>query len=178
MAYGSAVTDSVTGRLMSFRISDTNNQELACNSLRDLALWTHSENALFHSDQGSLYLTDTFRNMVKEYGFIQSMSKRGNCWDNAPQESFFGHFKDETEYRECRNIYELAEEVRNYSEYYNFDRPQWTRNRMTPVQYQVWLENLDEEQFSEYLEKEKTKYGKMKEKAKQKAITRAQTLGV
>ena len=178
MAYGSAVTDSVTGRLMSFRISDTNNQELACNSLIDLAHWPHSDNALLHSDQGSLYLTDTFQNMVKDYGFRQSMSKRGNCWDNAPQESFFGHFKDETEYRECRNIYELAEEVRNYSEYYNFDRPQWTRNRMTPVQYQVWLENLDEEQFSEYLEKEKTKYGKMKEKAKQKAITRAQTLGV
>lgn len=49
---------------------------------------------------------------------------------------------------------------------------------MAPVPYQIWLENLSEEQFSEYLEKEKTKYEKMKERAKQEAIARAETLGV
>jgi hypothetical protein len=106
------------------------------------------------------------------------MSKRGNCWDNAPQESFFGHFKDEVGYRNCRNIVELEDRIWKYAEYYNFDRPQWTRNRMAPIYYQLWLQSLSEEEFSEYLENEKMKYEKMKEKAAVKAIERAKTLGV
>lgn len=178
MAYGSAVIDSVTGRLMSFRISDTNDLKLAECSFVDLSESEHCPNALFHSDQGSLYLTDTFRKLVKDHGFIESMSKRGNCWDNAPQESFFGHFKDEVDYRNCRNIVELEDRIWKYAEYYNFDRPQWTRNRMASIYYQLWLQSLSEEEFSEYLENEKMKYEKMKEKAAVKAIERAKTLGV
>lgn len=178
MAYGSAVIDSVTGRLMSFKISDTNDLKLVERSLVDLGESEHCPKALFHSDQGSLYLTDTFQKQVKEYGFIESMSKRGNCWDNAPQESFFGHFKDDVDYRNCRNIAELEGKVWTYADYYNFERPQWTRNRMAPVYYQLWLQGLSDEQFSDYLEKEKGKYTKMKERAQQRAIQRAKTLGV
>lgn len=178
MAYGSAVIDSVTGRLISFRISDTNDLKLAECSFVDLSESEHCPNALFHSDQGSLYLTDTFQKLVKDHGFIESMSKRGNCWDNAPQESFFGHFKDEVDYRSCRNILELEDKIWKYADYYNFDRPQWTRNRMAPVYYQLWLQSLNDEQFSDYLEKEKVKYEKMKERAQIKAIQRAKTLGV
>ena len=133
---------------------------------------------MLHSDQGSLYLTDTFQKQAEEYGFIESMSKRGNCWDNAPQESFFGHFKDEADCGSCRTIYELEDLAMRYMEYYNFERPQWTRNRMSPVQYEIWLLGLDDEQFSEYLEKEKAKYEKMKERAQIRAIRRAKTLGV
>ena len=178
MAYGSAVIDSVTGRLMSFKISDTNDLKLVERSLVDLGESEHCPQALFHSDQGSLYLTDTFQKQVKEYGFIESMSKRGNCWDNAPQESFFGHFKDDVDYRTCRNIAELEGKVWTYADYYNFERPQWTRNRMAPVYYQLWLQGLSDEQFSDYLEKEKGKYTKMKERAETRAIRRAKTLGV
>ena len=178
MAYGSAVIDSVTGRLMSFQISDTNDLKLVERSLVDLGESEHCPEALFHSDQGSLYLTDTFRKQVKDYGFTESMSKRGNCWDNAPQESFFGHFKDDVDYRNCRNIAELEVKVWKYSDYYNFERPQWTRNRMAPVYYQIWLQGLSDEQFSVYLEKEKLKYTKMTERARQRAIQRAKTLGV
>ena len=178
MAYGSAVIDSVTGRLMSFRISDTNDLTLVKQSLIDLVESNPCPNALFHSDQGSLYLTDTFQKLVKDYGFIESMSKRGNCWDNAPQESFFGHFKDEVDYRNCGNISELNVKVWKYADYYNFERPQWTRNRMAPVYYQVWLQGLNDEQFAEYLEKEKAKYVKMKENARIKAAERAKALGV
>lgn len=178
MAYGSAVIDSVTGRLMSFRISDTNDLKLAERSLIDLGESEHHPNALFHSDQGSLYLSDTFQKQVKDYGFIESMSKRGNCWDNAPQESFFGHFKDDVDYRSCCNIAELDVKVWKYADYYNFERPQWTRNRMAPVYYQIWLQGLNDEQFTDYLEKEKAKYEKMKERARMKAIQRAKTLGV
>jgi uncharacterized protein involved in type VI secretion and phage assembly len=62
--------------------------------------------------------------------------------------------------------------------YYNFDRPQWTRNRMSPVQYQIHLQNMDKEQFDEYLAKENARYEKMQERAKENAIQRAKTLGV
>lgn len=178
MAYGSAVIDSVTGRLMSFKISDTNDLKLVERSLVDLGESEHCPQAIFHSDQGALYLTDTFQKQVKEYGFTESMSKRGNCWDNAPQESFFGHFKDDVDYRNCRNIAELEGKVWKYADYYNFERPQWTRNRMAPVYYQIWLQGLSDEQFSDYLEKEKVKYTKMKERAQIRAIRRAKTLGV
>ena len=57
-------------------------------------------------------------------------------------------------------------------------RPQWTRNRMTPVRYQIYLQNMNDEQFNDYLEKEKVRYAKMQERAKEKAMERAKTLGV
>jgi putative transposase len=48
------------------------------------------------------------------------MSRRGNCWDNAPQESFFGHFKDEASIKACTNLEELRNEIKQYLIYYNF----------------------------------------------------------
>ena len=49
--------------------------------------------AFIHSDQGAHYTSPTFQNLLKKKGLGQSMSRKGNCWDNAPQESFFGHLK-------------------------------------------------------------------------------------
>ncbi|MEH8190639.1 integrase core domain-containing protein, partial [Gallibacterium anatis] len=50
---------------------------------------------LFHSDQGSIYGSESFIRCVKQHGLIQSMSRRGNCWDNAPMERWFRSFKYE-----------------------------------------------------------------------------------
>ena len=47
------------------------------------------------------------------------MSRRGNCWDNAPQESFFGHFKDEANIKACETLEEVKQEIKNYMTYYN-----------------------------------------------------------
>jgi len=55
-----------------------------------------TEDAFIHSDQGFHYTNPQFQKLVKKMGLGQSMSRRGNCWDNAQQESFFAHFKDET----------------------------------------------------------------------------------
>ena len=54
-----------------------------------------STETLIHSDQGCHYTSCRFIQIVKDAQLRQSMSRRGNCWDNAPQESFFGHMKDE-----------------------------------------------------------------------------------
>lgn len=67
------------------------------------------------------------------------MSMRGNYWDNAPQESFFGHFKDEAILSNCNDIDEVIEEIDDYIGYYNNDRYQWNLNKMTPVQYRNHL---------------------------------------
>lgn len=63
------------------------------------------------------------------------MSKSGNCWDNAPQESFFGHFKDEVNFKSYNSIDNVKAEIDNYIYYYNNYRYQWNLNKMTPVKY-------------------------------------------
>jgi len=69
----------------------------------------------------------------------QSMSRRGNCLDNAPMESFFGHFEDEVDYKEAENLAELHTLVVEYMNHYNHTRKQWTLNKMTPATYRSHL---------------------------------------
>lgn len=90
--------------------------------------------AFIHSDQGSHYTSPTFQKHVKKLGLGQSMSRRGNCWDNAPQESFFGPFKDEAYIKQCNSLEELKREIKNYMTYYNNFRYQWNLKKMTPVE--------------------------------------------
>jgi len=70
------------------------------------------------------------------------MSRRGNCWDNAPQESFFGHFKDEAYIKACDTLKQLKDEIKQYMIYYNNYRYQWNLKKMTPVQYRNHLLNI------------------------------------
>ena len=177
-AYGSSCIDPVTGRLLVFHVSRNNDLDLALETLEKLSDYPAVEGALFHSDQGILYFTDEFQEKVAEMGLVQSMSKRGNCWDNAPQESFFGHFKDECGYGGCASFEELRTMIDAYAWYYNNERRQWDRKRMTPVQYEAYLLSLDEEGYAEYMRTEREKYDRMKAKAEKQAIERAKTLGV
>ncbi len=68
------------------------------------------------------------------------MSRRGNCWDNAPQESFFGHMKDEIHLDRCSNYDELRHEIDIYMDYYNNERYQWKLAKLAPNQYAEYLE--------------------------------------
>lgn len=70
------------------------------------------------------------------------MSRRGNCWDSAPQESFFGHMKDEIVYKTCENLSQLKKVIENYINYYNNHRCQWNLKKLTPVQYRNQLLNI------------------------------------
>ena len=67
------------------------------------------------------------------------MSRRANCWDNAPQESFFGHMKDELDLSECCSYGEILNAVRDWTEYYNTERYQWGLARLSPVEYYQYL---------------------------------------
>lgn len=175
--YGSACKDPLTGILHDFSVSERNDLELAMRTLDNIST-AHPQGAIFHTDQGILYLSDSFQKKAEEYGFRQSMSKRGNCWDNAPQESFFGHFKDEVSLDTCTTPEEVRMLVSGYIDYYNNERPQWNLNRMTPVEYEKYLLEMSEDERQARIEKEERRYQDMKENARLKAIERYKTLGV
>lgn len=71
-------------------------KELVCNALKDVTGRTGNiKGCILHSDRGSQYCSYMYQDMAKEHGFISSMSRKGNCWDNAPMESFWGKLKQE-----------------------------------------------------------------------------------
>lgn len=172
--YLSCVKDAVSGRVVSHITSSGNDLNLVMDTIDTL---DHTEDAIFHSDQGSLYFNNLFQNRIKELGYRQSMSRRGNCWDNASQESFFGHMKDECDLSGCSTSEEVKEMIDDYVYYYNNERPQWTRNKMTPAEYEDYLNSLSDNEYSDYLQNEQEKYDKMMKKAREKALKRAVELG-
>ncbi|MNP80258.1 hypothetical protein D3C76_1782960 [compost metagenome] len=74
------------------------------------------------------YTHPQIRLLIKYAGFKQSMSRRGNCWDNASRETFFGHMKDELDFQGCvsLSLQELRIHINEYISYYNSERYQWT----------------------------------------------------
>jgi putative transposase len=93
------------------------------------------EKLIYHTDQGGVFMSDNHISMCKLLGVQQSMSRRGNCLDNAPIESFFGHMKDEINFKSLKSLEDAKIMVGKYIKYYNFDRPQWGLKKMTPVEY-------------------------------------------
>lgn len=168
-AYGSASIDPVTNRLVCFVVSEDNDLQLALDTLVAMDAYPAVNGGIIHSDQGMLYFTDDFQAAVADRNLVQSMSRRGNCWDNAPQESFFGHFKDESGYKGCKTLDELREKVQDYSVYYNEERRVHSRGKMTPAEYEAYLCAMDEDTFSAYMADEEEKYLKKKEAAAAKA---------
>ncbi|MEE6453295.1 IS3 family transposase [Gottfriedia acidiceleris] len=141
-AYLSCVKDCATREILASHVSTSLSMELTYSTLNKLEETLDGcvyPGAILHSDQGVHYTHPEFQKRVKEMGFIQSMSRKGNCWDNAPMESFFGHLKDEVDYRACHTINELKKCIYDYIEEYNHHRPQWTLNKMTPVEYRSQL---------------------------------------
>jgi len=96
---------------------------------------------MIHSDQGCHYTSVQFIKIVKDAGLRQSMSRKGNCWDNAPQESFYGHMKDELKDKMATwETFEGAKrDVDNWFDYYNNDRYQWQLAKLSPKQYYKYV---------------------------------------
>jgi putative transposase len=141
-AYLSTIKDGSTGEILAYHVSKRITLDIATDTLQKLKKnrkFKKAKDALIHSDQGVHYTHPDFQRMVKKLGLLQSMSRRGNCWDNAPQESFFGHLKDETYIKECATFEEVKKEINQYMIYYNNQRYQWNLNKMTPAQYRDHL---------------------------------------
>ena len=143
-AYLSTILDASTNEILAYNISKSLKIDIVTDTIDKLIKNNSSllrNDSFIHSDQGAHYTSPIFQRKVKTYNLGQSMSRRGNCWDNAPQESFFGHLKDETSIKECETFEELVKEITEYIDYYNNFRGQWNLKKMTPVQYRNHLLN-------------------------------------
>ncbi|WHX39597.1 IS3 family transposase [Mesobacillus sp. AQ2] len=141
-AYLSTIIDASTNEVLAHQVSDRVTLDIATDTLKKLKKNRRiklAKGAYIHSDQGGHYTSPVYQKLVKKFRLGQSMSRRGNCWDNAPQESFFGHFKDLADIKPCETLEELKQEVKAAIHYYNHYRYQWNMNKMTPVQYRDHL---------------------------------------
>lgn len=120
--YLAVVIDLYSRAVIGWSIQPTMSRQLVCDALM-MALWRRGfpRGVLFHSDRGSQYCSGDFQKMLKSSGFICSMSRKGNCWDNAVAESFFHSIKTELIYTERYTTREIAKQsIFEYIEmYYN-----------------------------------------------------------
>lgn len=142
-AYLSTILDAFTKQILAYVLSSSLEVDFVLETvnilIRDHGISLTKE-TLIHSDQGCHYTSIKFQELIQKEELRQSMSRRGNCWDNAPQESFFGHMKDEIHIEKCNIFDELNQEVDNYMDYYNNDRYQWDLAKLSPNQYFKYLE--------------------------------------
>lgn len=145
-AYLSVIKDACTKQVMAYVTSESLAVDFVLETVNILiqnhGISLHSE-TIVHSDQGCHYTSISFRQLLKDKELRQSMSRRGNCWDNAPQESFFGHMKDEIHLERCNTFSDLKLEIDDYMDYYNNDRYQWGLAKLSPNQYAIYLKTGD-----------------------------------
>ena len=135
--YLSTIKDAETNEILAYYISESMTLDISLETVKKLHRKKNvilNKNVIIHSDQGVHYTSPKFHNLLKKYNIQQSMSRRGNCWDNAPQESYFGHMKDELNLDTCFTFRDVCNEIKDYIEYYNNYIYQWNLKKMTPVQ--------------------------------------------
>ena len=138
--YLSVIKDAYTKQVLSYVLSESLEVDFVLMTVK-LLIKNHGisldAETLIHSDQGCHYTSKKFRQIINDVGLRQSMSRKGNCWDNAPQESFFGHMKDEIggKISKVKTFKEVKEIVDDWMDYYNKDRCQWELAKLTPNEY-------------------------------------------
>jgi len=140
--YLSTILDAFTKQVLSYALSKSLEVDFVLETVNTL-INRHgislSEETLIHSDQGFHYTSYSFIQIVKDAELRQSMSRRGNCWDNAPQESFYGHMKDEINLDECLTFHEVKTVIDDWIDYYNNERYQWQLAKLSPNEYYQYI---------------------------------------
>ena len=139
--YLSPILDVYNNEIVSYTLSRRPTYELV-HQMLDKALETtktcRDNRLMLHSDQGWHYQLPQFRKMLKKHDIKQSMSRKGNCLDNALMEGFFGTLKCETIYIDKpQTIEDLEQQIHEYIHYYNHERIQLKLKGLSPVQYRV-----------------------------------------
>jgi len=138
MVYLCTVIDLYNNEPVAWNISDTQDKFLSINTIKMLAEKVDLSGSIIHSDQGVHYTNLMYVELLQKLNVKQSMSRKGNCWDNAKVESFFGHYKSETIHllkRRLKDINEVIEITEAYMDYYINDRPQKKLDGYPPGQY-------------------------------------------
>ena len=142
--YLSVVKDAYTEEVLSYVLSDSLELDFVLETMEQLIrnhAVTFETDVMIHSDQGCHYTSVKFRQLLEEHQIRQSMSRRGNCWDNAPQESFFGHMKDELQVssQKWSTYKDVQNAIDDWIDYYNNDRYQMGLQKMSPNEYYNYI---------------------------------------
>lgn len=137
--YLSPIIDLYNGEIISYELSERPNFEQVTNMLKkSFKKISRNTNLILHSDQGWQYQMKQYQRLLQDKGITQSMSRKGNCLDNAVIENFFGIIKSELFYLEKFNsTNQLKQEIRKYINYYNNDRIKLNLKGMSPVKYRA-----------------------------------------
>lgn len=140
-AYLCVLLDVKTTEIISYCLSQTMTKELALVTIESglETIKTNNYSTIIHSDRGSQFTSKAYRDLLLENGLTQSMSAPASPRDNAVIESFFGHLKDEISLKGVKNFEQVVSIIDDYMYYYNNERRQWNKNRMTPIQYRNFL---------------------------------------
>ena len=140
--YLSTILDAYTKQILSYVLSESLEVDFVLETVNQM-LEKHGVSlkteTMIHSDQGCHYTSCSFIQLVKDKGLRQSMSRKGNCWDNAPQESFFGHMKDEIDLSGCETFIQVKTVIDDWMEYYNNERYQWQLAKLSPNEYYQYI---------------------------------------
>ncbi|MBS4171888.1 IS3 family transposase [Bacillus sp. FJAT-49736] len=135
--YVCAIKDLFNGEIIAYSVGTSQEMKLVYRALDTLKKKGFVKGALLHSDQGVQFTNRGYIKRLKDMGITQSMSRRGNCWDNACIENFFGHMKCEmNHFSQPETVLEVYEAVESFINYYNNNRIQ-TKLKMSPVQYRL-----------------------------------------
>jgi len=137
--YFSPIMDLYNGEIVSYNISQRPNFYQTMDMLQKALFRLPSQARLIlHSDQGWQYQMKEYQELLRKKKIKQSMSRKGNCLDNAVMENFFGILKSELFYiKKFKSIDSLQQDIVNYIEYYNNDRIKQKLNGLSPVQYRT-----------------------------------------
>ena len=138
-AYLSPIIDMFNGEIIAYTISDRPDLKMVMDMMHSAKRKIKdTSGVMLHSDQGWHYQHMQYQQTLKKYGITQSMSRKGNCLDNAVMENFFGIMKTELLYlQEFSNMEVFKRELRKYINYYNNDRIKLKLNGKSPVQYRT-----------------------------------------
>ncbi len=140
--YLSTILDAFTKEILAYVLSESLEMDFVLETV-NILIEKHgislSTQTLVHSDQGCHYTSYSFIQILKDKSLRQSMSRKGNCWDNAPQESFFGHMKDEIDLSDCKTFEEVKNIIDDWMDYYNNDRYQWDLAKLSPSEYYKYV---------------------------------------
>nr|WP_282762334.1 IS3 family transposase [Alteromonas macleodii] len=143
--YLAVVIDLFSRKVVGWSMSSRMNAQLVCDALT-MALWQRKPKAglIHHSDRGSQYASRQFRKLLTQYKVTVSMSRKGDCWDNAVVESFFGTLKQErVQWRHYQSRYAAQQDILQYiTMFYNSQRMHSYLDYKSPNQYEADMANL------------------------------------
>ncbi len=133
-AYLSAIKDLYDGSIIAYVVGQFNDNELVLETLRKARKANPDATPLIHSDRGSQYTSKDYYRLTTQYQMTRSMSRVGKCIDNAPIESFFGHFKTEcNDLKKYKAFEELVSDIDAYIYFYNHQRFKERNNGLAPL---------------------------------------------